>query len=249
MGAIPQEVDLIRSDMNITEEVTLGGRTFYVGELHGCDVVLVFSRIGKVAASSVTTTLINLFKIDFLLFTGVAGAVHPDLNIGDIVIGEVLYQHDMDGRPLFPKFHIPLTEKDSFLSHENDLSCAERCIVDFFQEIEKYIDKKALAEFSIVAPKGIRGTIATGDQFISNPLDHEDMIFKEEGAHAVEMEGAAVAQICHEYNIPFLIIRTISDNANHSAAIDFQKFITSISNHFPRGIVQKLLPELMNIVR
>ena len=120
MGAIPQEVDLIRSDMNITEEVTLGGRTFYVGELHGCDVVLVFSRIGKVAASSVTTTLINLFKIDFLLFTGVAGAVHPDLNIGDIVIGEVLYQHDMDGRPLFPKFHIPLTEKDSFLSHEND---------------------------------------------------------------------------------------------------------------------------------
>jgi adenosylhomocysteine nucleosidase len=249
MGAIPQEVDLIRSDMNITEEVTLGGRTFYVGELHGCDVVLVFSRIGKVAASSVTTTLINLFKIDFLLFTGVAGAVHPDLNIGDIVIGEVLYQHDMDGRPLFPKFHIPLTEKDSFLSHENDLSCAERCIVDFFQEIEKHIDQKALAEFSIVAPKGIRGTIATGDQFISNPLDHEDMIFKEEGAHAVEMEGAAVAQICHEYNIPFLIIRTISDNANHSAAIDFQKFITSISNRFSRGIVQKLLPELMNIVR
>ncbi len=249
MGAIPQEVDLIRSDMNIAEEVTLGGRTFYVGELHGCDVVLVFSRIGKVAASSVTTTLINLFKIDFLLFTGVAGAVHPDLNIGDIVIGEVLYQHDMDGRPLFPKFHIPLTGKDSFLSHENDLSCAERCIASFFQDIEQHIDQKTLAEFSIVAPKGIRGTIATGDQFISNPLDHEGMIFNEEGAHAVEMEGAAVAQICHEYNIPFLIIRTISDNANHAAAIDFQKFITSISNHFSREIVRKLLPELMKVLR
>ena len=249
MGAIPQEVDLIRNEMKVREMVTIAGRDYYSGQLHGSDVVVVFSQWGKVAAASAATTLFNIFKIDFLLFTGVAGGVHPEVNVGDIVIGEELYQHDMDGRPLFPKFHIPLTERDSFLPHEAHLQCAENAINDFLGEIEKHMDQNILAELSITSPKVVRGTIATGDQFISNPELYENMIFKNEIAHAVEMEGASVAQICHEYHKPYLIIRTISDKADHTASIDFQKFIGSVSNHFSKGIVRKLLPELMKILK
>jgi len=249
MGAIPQEVDLMRQEMEVEEEVLLGGRTFYVGTLHGCDVVLVFSRIGKVAAASVATTLFNLFGIDFLLFIGVAGAVHSELEIGDIVIGAKLYQHDMDGRPLFPKFEVPLTGRDHFFTEEEYLRCAEACVADFINELEEHVDQKILESFSIDVPKIICGTIATGDQFISDPADHVNMVLSEESAHAVEMEGAAVAQICHEYHKPCLIIRTISDRADHSAAVDFQKFIESISNPFSQGIVRKLLPELVKIIK
>ena len=89
MGAIPEEVDYIRNELTIKEEVSLGGeRTFYGGKLYDSDVVLVFSRMGKVAPASATTTLMDLFEIDFLLFTGVAGGVHPEFNVGDIVIGK-----------------------------------------------------------------------------------------------------------------------------------------------------------------
>lgn len=246
MGAILEELSFLKSEMHIEREVHLGKRTFYIGKLHGCDVVLVFCRVGKVAAASVATTLINFFEIDFLVFTGVAGAVHADLNVGDIVIGETLYQHDMDGRPLFPKFHIPLTEQNCFVPRTRDLECAEVSINEFLKEIEDHIDTEILARFSINSPKLIRGIIATGDQFISNPAHHAALVFNEQSAHAVEMEGAAVAQVCHEYEKPFLIIRIISDKADHSASVDFQQFVTAIASCFSKGMIQKLLPQLMN---
>lgn len=192
---------------------------------------------------------LTFFEIDFLLFTGVAGAVHPELNIGDIVIGSRLYQHDIDARPLFPKFHVPLTGCDHFLAREEYLKCAESCITDFINELEDHLDPAIVAEFFAEAPKLIRGTIATGDRFITHRTNHADFIFNEEVAHAVEMEGAAVAQVCHDYHKPFLIIRTISDKADSTASIDFQKFIESISNPFSKGIVQKLLPELWKVMK
>lgn len=127
---------------------------------------MVFSRIGKVAAASVATTLFNFFEIDFLLFTGVAGAVHPELNIGHIMIGSKLYQHDIDAGPLFPKFHIPLTGRDHFVAHEEFLKCAESCINDFIKELEHHLESAIIAEFFAEPPKLLRGTIATGAPFI-----------------------------------------------------------------------------------
>ncbi|MFZ4115312.1 MAG: 5'-methylthioadenosine/adenosylhomocysteine nucleosidase [Chthoniobacterales bacterium] len=249
MGAIPEEVDLIRSEMKVREIVTVARRDYYSGELHGSEVVLVFSHSGKVASASTVTTLFNLFDVDFLLFVGLAGGVHPALNVGDIVIGERLYQHDMDRRPLFPKFQIPLTERDYFSPHEIHLVCAENAINHFLKEIEEHIAPNVLAEFFMESPKVVRGTIATGDQFISNPELHDNLIFKGEIAHAVEMEGASVAQICHEYNKPYLIIRTISDKVDQTASIDFKKFRESASNFFSRGIIRKLLPDLMKVLK
>ncbi len=114
MGAMPQEVALVKASMKISKVETIGGREFVSGNLHGFETVLVFSRWGKVASASTATTLFNVYGVDFLLFTGVAGAVDPILNIGDVVVGSKFYQHDMDARPIFPKFHIPLTDTMTF---------------------------------------------------------------------------------------------------------------------------------------
>ncbi|SCA58567.1 5'-methylthioadenosine/S-adenosylhomocysteine nucleosidase [Chlamydiales bacterium SCGC AB-751-O23] len=248
MGAMPQEVDLIKNEMLIESKKTIGNRTFYSGSLYGSEVILAFSRWGKVAAASVATSLLDTFKVDFLLFTGVAGAVGPNLNVGDIVIGEKLYQHDMDARPLFPRFRIPLTEVDTFNPRSEFIKCAEESAKAFLKEIHSEISQETLSKFSILSPKVIKGTIATGDQFIANPILHEGMKLNDKGetAHAVEMEGAAVAQVCEEYSKPYLVIRTISDKADHSAHVDFQAFIELVSNHFSKGIVQRLIPMLSN---
>lgn len=241
MGAMPQEVDLVKAEMDIKMEEIIGGRTFISGNLHGFDTVLVFSRWGKVASSSTATTLFNIYDIDFLLFTGVAGAVDPGLNVGDIVIGDKLYQHDMDARPLFPQFHIPLTDTLTFSPKEEHLAQAEEAINKYISNISN-IPQDTLHQFLILSPKVMRGTIATGDQFVMNTQTHEGMnLSSNEKAQVVEMEGAAVAQICEEYNKPYLIIRTISDKADNSADVDFAAFVGNISNHYSSGIVYQFL--------
>jgi adenosylhomocysteine nucleosidase len=245
MGAMPQEIDLLKASMDIYKEELLGGRTFTSGKLHGFDIVLVFSRWGKVAASSTATTLLNLYKIDFLFFTGVAGAVDSNLNVGDVVIGNKLYQHDMDARPIFSKFQIPLTEVITFSPEKNYLLQAEVAVKKYLTNLKSTIGLNKLNQFSIHDPQVLQGTIASGDQFVTNADVHEDMhLNSNEKAHAVEMEGAAVAQICEEYQKPYLIIRIISDKADGSAAVDFNDFIENISNHYSNGIVREFLLEL-----
>lgn len=245
MGAMPQEVELVKSAMEIEKVDTIGGRNFVSGTLHGFETVLVFSRWGKVASASTATTLFNVYNVDFLLFTGVAGAVDPILNIGDIVIGNKLYQHDMDASPLFPKFHIPLTETMTFSPTDENVANGEAAARKYVSNIETHISRTTLNQFSIFNPKVMAGTIASGDQFVTNTLTHASMhLNADEKAHAVEMEGAAVAQVCEDYKKPYLIIRTISDKADHSASIDFGAFIENVSNHYSSGIVFEFLEAL-----
>lgn len=249
MGAMIQEVELIKATMEIENEETIAGRVFISGKLEGFDTVLVFSRWGKVASSSTATTLFNRYNIDFLLFTGVAGAVDSTLNIGDVVIGEKLYQHDMDATPLFPKFHIPLTTEAMFFPKGNHVLMAEIAANAYIKTIHSDLDPIKLKQFSMSSPKVVRGTIATGDQFVKDMETHKGMNISEtERAHAVEMEGAAVAQVCEEYHKPYIIVRTISDKADHSATIDFLAFIENISNHYSKGIVSEFLSQLRHSI-
>ena len=108
MSAMQEEVQALLQNLKNIAPVTKGMRTYYKGILFNKPVVIVFSRWGKVAASATATQLINDFKVDEIIFTGVAGAISPTLNIGDIVIGDKLYQHDMDASPLYQKFEIPI---------------------------------------------------------------------------------------------------------------------------------------------
>ena len=241
MGAMEEEVLLIKNAMEITDEKKIADRIYYSGRLHDTNITLVFSRWGKVASASTATTLINTFGANFILFTGVAGAVDKTLNIGDIVIGESLYQHDMDARPIFPKFQIPLTENKLFKPRKEDIEKISAASNNFISNINNEIDKNTLIKFSVFKPKVCIGTIASGDQFVSNAATHENLKIESEKVLAVEMEGAAVAQVCQEHQVPYIVIRTISDKADHSASVDFKAFVKEVASHYSSGIVGKFL--------
>lgn len=244
MGAMPQEVDSILKHMTDVQTIEHGSRTYHIGKMNSHDVVLVFSRWGKVAAATTATSLVTEFKIDQLIFTGVAGASAPTLNIGDIVISSQLYQHDMDARPLMPRHEIPLTGVTFFKADPTLIRKAQAATRGLLVTLSQKIPAEELAAFNITQPKCILGTIATGDQFIGDTARTSAIMFEKSETAAVEMEGAAVAQVCADYEIPFVVIRTISDKADHQSSIDFPRFIEKIARHYSEHIVTGILLEL-----
>ena len=232
MGAMVEEVREILQAMEDVRETKIGSRTFYEGILEGTPVVLAFSRWGKVASSSTATTLIQTFDVDKLLFTGVAGGVCPSMEVGDIVIGEGLYQHDMDARPIFSRFQIPLSDKTLFCPDKEDVAFAKAAAERFLERFEVLLDQEVIEAFSLSSPKVKTGIIATGDLFVQDPLTHENLKLEGHDVLAVEMEGGAVAQVCEDHGVPYLVIRTISDKAGHGAAIDFQAFAEKVASRY-----------------
>ncbi len=247
MGAMIDEITLLKEDLVDVKTESIGNRIYHCGKLYGVDVVLVFSRWGKVASSITATTLITRYNIDQLIFTGVAGATNQNLNIGDIVIGNSLYQHDMDARPIFNQHEIPLTDTIYFAADQTLVSKAHTSAENFLINIEKSISKEILVSFLITNPSIHIGRIASGDVFVSSTSKVNDLIKAVPDVIAVEMEGAAVAQVCADHKIPFVVIRTISDNADHSAAIDFNKFVNCIAKYYSKNIIEQLFEQYMHI--
>lgn len=241
ISAMKEEIQAVIEVLEIESKQVKGMRTYYVGKLYGKPVVLVFSRWGKVASATTATQLINDFKIDQLVFTGVAGAIHKDVQIGDIIVGKQLFQHDMNASPLVETYEVPLLGKTSFLTDEAKRANLVASSKSFLAEIELFLSKELLTEFNIVSPKVIESDIASGDQFISNKLQSDKISEGLPTVKCVEMEGAAVAQVCYEYNKPFSIIRTISDNANNNAHVDFPKFAHEIASKYALGILKNFL--------
>ena len=153
MGAMPQEVDSILSHMTNVEVVERGDRKYHVGKIGSYDVVLVFSRWGKVAAATTATSLAAEFKVDQLIFTGVAGASSADLNIGDIVVSSQLYQHHMDARPLMSRHEIPLTGMTFFKADAALMRKTQAATRGLFATLSQKIPSEELAAFGIVDPK------------------------------------------------------------------------------------------------
>jgi len=228
MGAMPEEVDGIRAALEITASEEIAGRTYTLGRWHGVEIVLVFSRWGKVAAASTATTLLQHFGVDAILFVGVAGATHPDLRLGDIVIATDLVQHDMDASalPMFQRFEIPLLGRARFPSPPDWIAQAIAAIP---ADLAAGFDAATRAEFNLTAPRVVTGLIASGDRFVSDPKLIAELRAALPDLQCVEMEGAAVAQVCHEHGRPLLVVRIISDLADHSAVVDFPKFVTQVA--------------------
>lgn len=214
----------------------LGNREYYTGNINNTPVTIVFSKWGKVAAAITTTQLIATFQPSEIIFTGVAGGIDADLNIGDLVYGTQLVQHDMDASPLFPKFEIPLLGKTFFKTSENPK--LHQCIVDFNEHYFTHISEQEANDFNISKPKLVSGLIASGDEFISDAQSIEILKKNLPNLQCVEMEGASVAQVCEEYQIPFSILRIISDKADASAPIDFPLFTKKIASKYAKGILQ-----------
>ncbi|UMB54998.1 5'-methylthioadenosine/adenosylhomocysteine nucleosidase [Lutibacter sp. A64] len=236
ISAMQEEIQALLNELKNVQSSEKGMRTYYSGTLFDKKVVLVFSRWGKVASAATTTQLINDFNVDEIIFTGVAGSIKKDLNIGDIVIGKNLFQHDLNASPFFKKFEIPILKKE-FLETKNATKLIE-ATTNFIKSYSSYIDKKEALVFDITTPKIVFGDIASGDKFIKSLKKIRKLNNALPTAICVEMEGAAVAQICYEYNIPFSIIRIISDKANDNATIDFSRFANSIASYYALGILK-----------
>ena len=222
----------------------IGMRDYFMGELEGQSCVVVLARIGKVAAAATAVTLLHEFGVSEILFTGLAGGLAEQVRVGDVVVADRSIQHDMDARPLFPRHEIPLTGISEFTAPAALRQELEGAVQYFLtHEIGQKISPAHRAEFGLMQPALHVGLIASGDQFIGA----ESAAIRLRNAHptalAVEMEGAAVAQICHEYGIPCAIMRTISDRADATAHTDFNHFLSSVASHYSSGIVRRFLAQ------
>ncbi len=243
MGAIPQEINGVVNLLTNKQEHKIGRRSYFTGELNNQKVVVVYSRVGKVAASATVTTLILEFKVSELIFTGVAGGIHTDVKIGDIVLGQNLIQHDMNAQPLFPAYEIPMLGKAYFEADSSQLEVATTAILEILEEqhLHNVISEKDLDKFNIHQPQLHVGLIGSGDLFFSTNSQKEKLQQNLPEILCVEMEGAAVAQVCYEFDIPFIIIRTISDDADDHSTLDFNSFIEKISNVYSIEIIKNII--------
>lgn len=208
IAAMSEELELLLTEMEVESKNTKANMTFYKGKLWNQNVVAVVCGIGKVNAAICTQILISEYKVDKAINVGVAGGIKKDIFPGDVVIGNNLVQYDMDTTAFGdPIGQIP--RLDTF-----DFKCDEKLVE---------LAKKACEENGNI--KSSVGRIITGDQFVAS-VEKVQWMEKEFDASACEMEGGAIAHTCYLNNIPFVVIRSISDNANNGAHMDFAEFTT-----------------------
>ena len=240
VSAMPEEIALVVAALSRSETRELGRRVFHAGTFHGVEAVVVFSRMGKVAAAATITQLIASYPVSRLVFSGVAGGVRSDLAIGDIVVASSLIQHDMDASPIFPRYEVPLLGQARF---EPDADIRERLLAaarEFLaHDLGACVVAHELDFFGVSSPQASVGVVASGDKFFASAAEVDELRRRLPETACVEMEGAAAAQVCAEYGIPFGVIRTISDSANESSVHDFPRFAREIARHYSAGALER----------
>lgn len=207
IGAMEEEVEALRAKLEHPEKMTRASMDFYSGVLEGREAVIVRSGIGKVNAGICTQILADVFHVDAVINTGIAGSLAAQIDIGDIVVSTDTVQHDMDAT-----------------GFGYDLGVIPRMETSCF-EADKALVESAVAACREAVPeiKVFTGRIVSGDQFVSD-RETKDRIAKVFGGMCTEMEGAAIAQAAWLNRIPFVIIRAISDKADDSATMDYPAF-------------------------
>ncbi len=207
IGAMDEEVAKLKEHMTDVIVTTKAAMDFYKGKLNGKEVVIVRSGIGKVNASICTQILVDDFSIDAVINTGIAGSLRNEINIGDIVLSTDTVEHDMEATAFgYPVGQIPRMDTFSFKADETLMELAKKCC------------EKVNPEVSVFT-----GRVVSGDQFISNK-EKKNWLIETFDGYCTEMEGAAIAHCAYLNNIPFLIIRAISDKADDSAQMDYPTF-------------------------
>lgn len=216
IAAMESEIRDLTASLEHERTEKIAGREIHYGHLEGQPVALVLCGCGKVNAAHSATLLAGHSKISRMLLTGVSGALAEGLNIGDIVIGDSFVQHDMDTRPLFPLHEIPF---EGFSSIEAD------------SDLRHLLAEAARTMLSSKSPPGLEkarvfeGLVVSGDQFLSSTKARNRVLETLPKACAVDMESAAIAQVCRVADLPLGVMRVISDSADGSAHIDFAKFV------------------------
>jgi adenosylhomocysteine nucleosidase len=255
VAAMHEELSALLAAMPDEAPVRRGGREFWVGHLDGHDVVAVLSRVGKVAAATTATLLVSEFEVDRAIFTGTAGGLHERARVGDIVVADALLQHDLDASPIFPRYEVPLYGLDRFhadRSLSSALATASRAVLDEAArnagaaeaDADAGFDCNLLLSFGIASPQVHTGLIVSGDRFVATAAEGADLRRRLPEALAVEMEGAALAQVCHDFDVPFAVVRTVSDRADDSAHIEFDRFVKQVASRYSLAIVRRWLRDL-----
>lgn len=246
VAALPQEIEQLIAQLRLDPEmriVTLGRRDYYIGTLWQQPCVVTLARIGKVAAATTAAALIHEFDVGTILFTGVAGGLGPGLRVGDIVVADTLMQHDMDASPLFPRHQIPLLERDRFSTCPVLTQRLVQAATHFVDEVLPGL--RAQYRWTLVQhkPQVHLGLIASGDQFIADDAARASLRAAAPQALAVEMEGGAIAQVCYEYDVPFAVMRTLSDSADDGATVSFSTFLDEVASVYSYGVIRRFLEE------
>lgn len=239
IGAIDIEIKLLQSKLTNSRQTNIEGINFIQGKLQNRNVVIAASGAGKVNAAATTALLIERYKPSEVIFTGIAGGIDPNLKPGDIVIAQKTAQHDYG--LLTPKglqnhgTGNPVTGQRNpifYLADVNLLNLARQAALQVKLEKIKTADGLRL-------PKIKTGVVVTGDMFIASSAKCIELREKF-GADAVEMEGAAVAQICWQQNVPCIVIRSMSDNANENAITDINQFYKTAADN-SAALVEEIL--------
>ena len=226
IGAMDEEVDILVELMDIKETIEKASLKFYKGTLEGKDIVLVRCGIGKVNSALCAQILISEFDVDAVVNTGVAGALHSELDVLDMVISTDDIQYDVDTTAFGdPKGTIPRMESSVFVADEKLINAA------YESSIKEMKSNKVL-----------KGRVATGDIFISSKELKEELV-NDFNAYCGEMEGGAIAHVCTLNKVPFVIIRAMSDKADGSADVTYDEFV-KVAAHNSKDIVLNMLKAL-----
>jgi adenosylhomocysteine nucleosidase len=248
VSAMAEELGELKIHLSGAACVPRAGRQFWTGRLGEHDAVLVLSGIGKVAAATTAAVLLSAFQVDRLLFTGVAGGLGP-ARVGDLVVADHLVQHDMDASPLFPRHEVPLYGLSRFPSDAPLSDRVQAAAEALWRRPDSgdasptdTVRRSDLAAFGLPdTPRVHRGLVLTGDRFVCSAAASRQLTESFPDALAVEMEGAAVSQVCKDFGVPFAVLRVVSDRADDAAHVDFNRFIQQIASRYTAGVVRALL--------
>ena len=242
IGAMAEEVERLHEHLDAESVTEHAGRLYRHGFLAGQRVTVVQSRIGKVAAALTAASLVRDHDVDAIVFTGIAGAMHDRLAIGDVVVATDLVQHDLAGPPaMFARGEIPLLGVVELPTDPELTAAAVAAADDFVRHgLGSIVTAEQLAELGIGRPVVHTGQVATGDEFIEGDLK-EIVRRRAPNAMCVDMEGAAVAQVCHELGgVPLCVIRAISDLASGTASVDFPRFLDQLASYYSEEILRRM---------
>ncbi len=229
LSALPEEQAGLLDLLGSPQRRRHAGRDFWTGELHGLPVVLALSRIGKVSAALTAAVLVEQFGVGAVVFTGVAGGLAGPVRVGDVVVAHDFLQHDMDASPLFPRYEVPLYGQSRFA-----------CDGGMSQRLVQAAREALMPVFA--SAQVHQGLIVSGDAFVSSVQAssalQQGLTAAGHEALAVEMEGAAVAQVCADYGVSFAAMRTISDRADDAAHQDFPVFVRDVASRYALLIMQ-----------
>lgn len=241
VSALHEELAAVLALMADEQQKVVGGRTYWHGHLHGHEVVAVLSGIGKVAAATTATALIERFGVRRIVFTGVAGGLAAGVRVGDVVVARHFLQHDMDASPIFPRHEVPGYGRSTFEADAHLTARLARACEQVLGDMPAQLDAETLRSFSIGAPRCHQGLLISGDRFVSTTAESRALCDALPDALAVEMEGAAFAQVCHDYGVPLAVVRTISDRADDAAHVDFPRFLREVASRYSSAIIETLL--------